>query len=97
MSAFIFWGSKEIGRDPSNVSTYTYYCLVNQSDVYDFENDMERFGSLMNALKTYKYVAQYWQGGPAIVVNTFTHTPISYILDKSTGKIYDANWQEIQR
>ena len=90
-----FWGSKQHGSDQSNGGLYTYYCLVSQSFVYDFENDMERFGTLLNVFKKYKYVAQYWKGGPAIVVNSVTPVPISYIRENNTGKIYDANWQEL--
>ena len=90
-----FWGSKNRGSDPSNGGQYTYYCAVSQSMVYDFENDMERYGTLMNAFKQYQYVSQYWKGGPEIVVNTYTPTPITYIRDNSNGKVYDANWREI--
>ena len=53
-----FWGSKMRGQDQSNGGTYTYYCHVDKSQIYDFENDMERFGTLMNAFKKYPYVAQ---------------------------------------
>lgn len=91
-----FWGSKNRGNDPSNGSQYTYYCAVDSDDIYDFENDMERFGSLMKVFKKYKYAAQYWQeGGQAIVVNTYTPTPITYIQDNSNGKIYDERWREV--
>ena len=90
-----FWGSKERGSDQSNGGQYTYYCLVNANKVYDFENDIERFGTLMNVFKKYPYVAQYWKGGPAIVVNSMTPIPIYNIKDNTNGKIYDANWREI--
>ena len=90
-----FWGSKKRGSDQSNYGTYTYYCSINQSLIYDFENDMERFGTLMNVFKQYKYAAQYWKGGPEIVVNTYTPTPITYIRDNHNGKVYNANWEEI--
>lgn len=94
-----FWGSKHFGQDPSNNARYTYYCLVDQGSVYDFENDMERFGTLMNVFKKYRYAAQYWQGGPAIVVNSVasTPTPIAYVRDNMTGKVYDADWKEIDQ
>lgn len=91
-----FWASKEMGRDPSNGGQYKYYCLVDRNEIYDFENDMERFGQLRQVFEKYSYVAQYWEGTTAIVVNTFKPTPISYIRDNHTGKIYDGNWNELQ-
>ena len=90
-----FWGSKEPGNDQSNGSQYTYYCLVNANQVYDFENDMERYGTLVKAFKHYPFVAQYWKGGPAIVVNSLKPLPITYIKDNQTGKMYNGNWQKI--
>ena len=84
-----FWGSKERGIDQSNNSLYTYYCLVDISDIYDFENDLDRFGTIHNALKAYKYVAQYWKGSNAIVVNTNTPTPFSAIRDNNTGTVFE--------
>lgn len=90
-----FWGSKQHGSDQSNGGLYTYYCIVAPNEIYDFENDMERLGTLLNVFKKYKFAAQYWKGGPAIVVNSLTPTKISYIRDNSNGKIYDANWQEL--
>jgi hypothetical protein len=50
----------------------------------------------MNVFDKYKYVAQYWKGGPEIVVNTYTPTPITYIIDNHNGKVYNGNWEEIQ-
>lgn len=92
-----FWGSNERGSDQSNGSKYTYYCLVDKDYIYDFENDIERIGTLRNVFNTYAYAAQFWQGGPSIVVNTLTPTPISYIRDNSNGKVYGNNWQEIRK
>lgn len=79
-----FWGSKEHGMDQSNNALYTYYCLVDKDKVYDFENDMERFGTIQNALRKYPYVAQYWKDGPEIVVITNTPTSISYVKKNNT-------------
>lgn len=92
-----FWGSKKIGSDPSNGQTYTYICTVSLSDVYDFETNLERFPSLDQAMQEHKYCAQYWNKDKsnAIVVNTFSRTPIQAIRDNTNGKVYNANWEEI--
>ena len=91
-----FWGSKKAGKDISNSGTYTYYCPVNIRQVYDFENNMERYGSMRKALEDYPYIAQYWEGGPEIVVNSSIPVKISRIKENKTGKIYDADWNEIK-
>lgn len=92
-----FWGSKKIGGDQSNGQRYTYYCVVPLSDIYDFSTNLERFRSLRQALEVHDYCAQYWDDKTkdAIVVNTFNQTPIKAVRDNMTGKVYDANWEEI--
>ncbi len=92
-----FWGSRASGKDPSNASFYTYYCLIDPSDLYDFHTNEERL-RLEQALKKYPYAGQMWEnGGQAVVVSTLQETPIWCILDKQTGKWYDKNWQEIEK
>lgn len=83
-----FWGSKNSGSDPSNSGTYAYYCKVPLSDIYDFQNNADRL-TLKQAMSKYPYVAQYWKGGPAIVVTSWVKTPIWKCLDKRTGKVFD--------
>lgn len=90
-----FWGSIDKGNDQTNNSLYTYYCLVPKDEVYDFDNDMERFGTIRNAFNKYSYIAQSWKNGKSIVVNSLTPVKISLITDNRTGKSYNANWQEI--
>lgn len=90
-----FWGSKKIGSDISNGQTYTYICTVPLSDVYDFQTNLERFPSLDQAMLEHKYCAQYWKKSKAIVVNTFHQTPIQAIKDNTNGKVYNANWEQI--
>ena len=89
-----FWGSRECGNDPSNASTYTYYCRIFLEELYDKATNVERL-STEQAMKKYGYCGQYWKNSDAIVVNTFKETPIYCILDKQTGKWYDKNWNEI--
>lgn len=91
-----FWGSRNSGNDPSNVSEYTYYCLIPLNELYDFSTNVERM-TLRNALEKYSYCGQYWQNGDAIVVNTFKPTPIWCILDKGNGKWFDKDWNEIEK
>lgn len=88
-----FWGSKQHGSDQSNGSKYTYFCLVNQDEVYDFENDIERLGTLANVFKKYKYAAQYWKGGPTIVVNSVTPVEIDYIRDNTNSIFFNSKWE----
>lgn len=91
-----FWGSRNSGSDPSGQSLYTYYCIIDESDLYDFETNVERL-TLAQALSKHKYAGQYWKDGEAICVNTFNYTPIWCILDKHTGKWYDKDWKEIEK
>ena len=65
------------------------------NDLYDFSANSERM-TLRNALEKYDYCGQYWQNSDAIVVNIFTPTPIWCILDKSNGKWFDKDWNEIK-
>lgn len=81
-----FWGSKNVGSDPSNSGRYTYYCKVPLSSIYDFQTNQDRL-TLKRAMSKYDYVAQNWQGGPAIVVTSWKKTPIWKYLDKSNGEI----------
>lgn len=91
-----FWGTKKIGNDKSNNQYYTYICTVPFNTIYDFENNMERFNDITNALNRYRYVAQYWQDETdVIVVNTFQKTQIQAIRNNRTGKYYDSEWNEI--
>ena len=89
-----FWGNRSGGKDPSNVGQYTYYCIIPINELYDFDTNEERI-SLDQALKKYKYAGQTWQHTDSIVVSTLQETPIWCILDKSNGKWYDRNWNEI--
>ena len=91
-----FWASKEPGRDPSNSSLYTYYCLIDADDLYDFETNVDRT-RLIPSMKNHAYVGQYWRGdsGP-VVVTTFKETPIWRILDKSSGRWFDSGWNEVE-
>ena len=91
-----FWGSRNNGNDPSNAGRYTYYCLVPLNRLYDFSTNAERM-TLRNVLEKYDYCGQYWQNDDAIVVNTFTPTPIWCILDKSNGKWFDKDWNEVEK
>ena len=91
-----FWGGKDCGKDPSNASTYTYYCIIEQDNLYDFETNAERL-SLRQALRKHPYAGQYWTDGQSIVVNTLKDTPIWRILDKSNGKWYDKDWNEVKK
>lgn len=88
-----FWGSKQIGNDNSNVGAYTYHCLIDRNQLYDYQTNEERL-SLVQALQKYPYSGQFWEDG-AIVVNTFKETPIWCIYNKQNGKWFDANWQQI--
>ena len=91
-----FWASKEPGKDPSNSSLYTYYCLIDSGDLYDFETNVDRT-RLVPAMKNHAYVGQFWRnGGDAVVVTTFRETPIWRILDKRNGVWYDADWNEVE-
>ena len=49
-------------------------------------------------MREHKYCAQYWNKDKsnAIVVNTFHQTPIQAIRDNTNGKVYNANWGEIE-
>lgn len=89
-----FWGSNKTGKDNSNIGTYTYYCLIERNQLYDFQTNEERL-SLLQALQKYPYAGQFWEDG-AIVVNTFKETPIWRIYDKQNGKWYDRNWNETE-
>ena len=87
-----FWGSNKTGKDNSNIGTYTYYCLIERNQLYDYQTNEERL-SLVQALQKYPYAGQFWKDG-AIVVNTFKTTPIWRVYDKRNGKWYDKNWVE---
>ena len=91
-----FWGSRNGGNDPSNVSTYTYYCIIELDDLYDFETNTERL-SLTQALRKHWYVGQFWKKTDIVVINTQQPTPIWCILDKTNGKWYNKNWEEIDK
>ena len=92
-----FWGSRSAGKDPSNASAYTYYCLIDPSELYDFQTNEERL-RLEQAVKKYPYAGQIWKNdGHSVVVSTLRETPIWCILDKQTGIWYDKNWQEIKK
>ena len=92
-----FWASKHSGKDPSNSSLYTYYCLIDVDDLYDFEANVDRT-RLVPAMKRHGYVGQLWpMDKSAVVVNTFKETPIWRILDKQTGRWYDAGWNEVEK
>ena len=88
-----FWGSKQIGNDNSNIGAYTYHCLIDRNQLYDYQTNEERL-SLAQALQKYPYAGQFWEDG-AIVVNTLKETPIWCIYNKQNGKWFDANWQQI--
>ena len=90
-----FWASKNAGSDPSGAGRFTYYCIIPSSDLYDFEANAERL-SLEKAMSKHPYVGQFWKNSDAVVVTTYRHTPIYRILDKSTGKWYDAEWNEAE-
>lgn len=90
-----FWASKEPGRDPSNGSRYAYYCYVDLRQVYDYNANLEHFNNRNEVFDAHEYVANYWNGSEAIACNTKCDTPIRYILDRSTGKRYDKDWNEL--
>ena len=90
-----FWGSRNAGNDPSNATSYSYYCLIPQEELYDFQTNVDRL-SLDQALKKYKYAGQFWKNTDSVVVSTLQPTPIWCILDKQTGKWYDKDWEEIE-
>lgn len=90
------WGTKNIGKDPSNIGQYTYYALVDIDEIYDFQNDLERINDFRKAAYEKAYVAVYWRGDTdSIAVVSYKPTPILYILDKQNGKKFDSNWNEI--
>lgn len=89
-----FWGSAKPGSDPSNGGQYTYYCEVSEDSVYDFETNLERL-TLQQAMGKYPYVAQYWQGGPAIVVTSYAATPITWYCDNSNGQKFYGNGEPL--
>lgn len=92
-----FWASRNSGSDPSGNSKYTYYCIINENSLYDFETNEERL-TLPQALSKHDYVGQFWrENSDAIVVNTFLKTPIWSILDKQTGQWFDKDWNEIEK
>lgn len=91
-----FWGSRNSGNDPSGASLYTYYCVIPQKELYDFETNAERM-TLPNAMKKYNYCGQYWRDSDAIVVTTYSQTPIWCILDKGSGRWFDKDWNEIRK
>ena len=91
-----FWGSRNCGKDPSNVGSYTYYCIIPLSDLYDCETNTDRL-SVQQAMRKYKYVGQIWNNSDAIAIMTHEQTPIWCILDKQTGKWYDKDWNEISK
>ena len=91
-----FWASKNQGNDLSGSGRYTYFCEVSPNDIYDFENNLERFISLNKVFTKYKYAAQEWKNGNAIVANAVRPTPITAIKDNMTGKCYNTEWNEIQ-
>ena len=91
-----FWGSRNAGNDPSNATSYSYYCLIPQEELYDFQTNVDRL-TLDQVLKKYKYAGQFWKNSDSIVVSTLQPTPIWCILDKDNGKWYDKNWQEIEK
>jgi hypothetical protein len=92
-----FWGSKNVGNDPSNGSLYTYMCSVDLDKVYDFYTDQEDCGSSYRALMNHQYIASIWsdKNRNSVVVCTNKPTPIDYIIDNSNGKRYDSDWNEI--
>lgn len=89
------WASETIGKDPSNSGRYSYYCLVDINDVYDFENNLKRYTTNRQAAYKENYVAQYWDDEKHIVTVSFKSTPIAYIRDNTNGMIYDSNWKEL--
>lgn len=92
-----FWGSKDVAADPSNEGMYTYFCHIPLSELYDLDTNRERL-TLKQAISRHSYVGKTWnQNNPnVIVVNTYRKTPIDYILEKRTGKYYNAQWEEIE-
>ena len=96
-SGIYFWGSRNGGKDPSNDSSYTYYCIVPQNDIYDFETNEERL-TMPQAMEKYPYVGHYWpKDNDVVVIRTNNVTPIWCILDKNKGKWYDKDWNEIEK
>ena len=91
-----FWASRTGGSDTSGNTSYTYYCIIPQEQLYDFSTNEERL-SLRNAMSKYGYAGQFWKDKESIVVTTLIETPIWCILDKDTGKWYDKDWNEIEK
>lgn len=92
-----FWASKHSGKDPSSSSLYTYYCLIDANDLYDFVSNVDRT-RLVPAMRRHSYVGQFWpMDKSAVVVTTFKETPIWRILDKMNGRWYDAGWNEVEK
>lgn len=88
-----FWGSKNKGSDQSNSGGYTYFCVVNPNDVYDYSSNLENFKSQNEALSKYPFIAYYWQQEQTIAVKTKGGAKISYI--EHNGKYYSPDWNEI--
>lgn len=93
-----FWATQSIGQDPSNDGRYVYYCKVDPSQIYDFQNDMERIGNINKAAKEKDYVGVIWNDTRKNSICVVTHkpTPISYIYDKTKGKFYNPNWEKME-
>lgn len=90
------WASKEVGADPSGNGMFTYYALVDINDVYDYQYDVERVGTLRQAVKTKPYVAMYWgDDTDVIAVTSLKTTPFEYVRNNRDGKFYDSEWNEI--
>lgn len=92
-----FWGSRNSGKDPSNNSLYTYYCVIPLSDIYDLATNSNRLSKDL-AMEKFKYVGDYWPNDRNVItIQTYQSTPIWCILDKQNGKWYDKDWKEIEK
>lgn len=92
-----FWASKNEGSDPSGIAEYTYYCIVPIEQTYDVENNIENFKTDKEAIAKYPYQLKDWKNGQAIACQTNKPTPIWRIRNRSNGKWFDNEWQEVEK
>lgn len=91
------WASTNAGQDPSNGKKYTYIAFIDPSELYDMDADLKRYGNIRKAVANEPYVGKSWDDGSgAICVCSYTATPIDIIMDNSSGKQYDGNWERIK-
>lgn len=91
-----FWGSKNIGRDPSNNGNYIYYCLIDENEIYDGYSNPERLSVEKAFERGYKYIADFWRNNKSVLIRANVPTQIWRIFDRHNGKCFDSNWNEVE-